>query len=149
LKTAGYVTKLGGRSEEIGNPAVIDDITDQTTLLALNAAILAAQAGEHGKGFSVVADEIKNLAERTSFSTQEIALLIQSVQQEVSDAVAAMDEGLKSVSMGFRVTGEAADALRKIVESSNSHTTCLPRSSVPRQSRRRPQSSFPRRWKRY
>ncbi len=118
-KTAGYVTKLGGRSEEIGNIlTVIDDITDQTTLLALNAAILAAQAGEHGKGFSVVADEIKNLAERTSFSTQEIALLIQSVQQEVSDAVEAMDEGLKSVSMGFRVTGEAADALRKIVESS-------------------------------
>ncbi|MDH4231031.1 MAG: phosphate/phosphite/phosphonate ABC transporter substrate-binding protein [Nitrospirota bacterium] len=118
-KTAGYVKKLGGRSEEIGKIlTVIDDITDQTTLLALNAAILAAQAGEHGKGFSVVADEIKNLAERTSVSTQEIALLIQSVQQEVGDAVDAMAEGLKSVTLGFKVTGEAADALRKIVESS-------------------------------
>jgi len=118
-KTADYIEKLGGRSEEIGQIlTVIDDITDQTTLLALNAAILAAQAGEHGKGFSVVADEIKQLAERTSISTQEIAHLIQSVQQEVSEAVDAMRDGLKSVDIGFKVTQEAADALRKIVESS-------------------------------
>ena len=119
-KTAGYIEKLGGRSEEIGKILnVIDDITDQTTLLALNAAILAAQAGEHGKGFSVVADEIKQLADRTSLSTQEIAHLIQSVQQEVSDAIGAMRDGLKSVETGFKVTSEAADALRKIVESSS------------------------------
>ena len=118
-KTAGYIKKLGGRSEEIGKILnIIDEVTDQTTLLALNAAILAAQAGEHGKGFSVVADEIKNLAERTSVSTQEIGELIQSVQQEVADAVEAMALGLKSVDTGFKVTGEAADALRKIVESS-------------------------------
>jgi len=118
-KTAGFIEKLGGRSEEIGKILnVIDDITDQTTLLALNAAILAAQAGEHGKGFSVVADEIKQLADRTSLSTQEIAHLIQSVQQEVSDAINAMRDGLKSVETGFKVTSEAADALRKIVESS-------------------------------
>ncbi len=118
-KTADYIKKLGGRSEEIGKILnVIDEITDQTTMLALNAAILAAQAGEHGKGFSVVADEIKELAERTSASTQEIASLIQSVQHEVGDSAEAMDEGLKSVEMGFRVTNEAADALRKIVESS-------------------------------
>ncbi|MBI5848650.1 MAG: phosphate/phosphite/phosphonate ABC transporter substrate-binding protein [Nitrospirae bacterium] len=118
-KTAGYIEKLGGRSEEIGQIlTVIDDITDQTTLLALNAAILAAQAGEHGKGFSVVADEIKQLADRTSISTQEIGLLIQSVQQEVGDAIDAMKDGLKSVETGFKVTQEAADALRKIVESS-------------------------------
>ncbi len=118
-KTADYIKKLGGRSEEIGKILnVIDEITDQTTMLALNAAILAAQAGEQGKGFSVVANEIKGLAERTSMSTQEIAALIQSVQQEVGDSAAAMEEGLKSVEMGFKVTNEAADALRKIVESS-------------------------------
>jgi len=117
-KTAEYIEKLGGRSEEIGQIlTVIDDITDQTMLLALNAAILAAQAGEHGKGFSVVADEIKQLADRTSISTQEIGQLIQSVQQEVSEAVDAMKDGLKSVEIGFKVTQEAADALRKIVES--------------------------------
>jgi len=117
-KTANFINKLGGRSDEIGKILnVIDDITDQTTLLALNAAILAAQAGEHGRGFSVVADEIKSLAERTSFSTKEIAFLIQAVQQEMKDAVQAMDEGLGSVEDGFKVTKEAGDALNKIVES--------------------------------
>jgi phosphate/phosphite/phosphonate ABC transporter binding protein len=118
-KTANLIMKLGVRSDEIGKILnVIDEITDQTTLLALNAAILAAQAGEHGKGFSVVADEIKDLAERTSFSTQEIAALIQAVQKEVKDAIHAMDEGLKSVEEGFKVARDAGDALRKIVESS-------------------------------
>ncbi len=118
-KTADYITKLGGRSEEIGKILnVIDEVTDQTTMLALNAAILAAQAGEHGKGFSVVADEIKELADRTSASTQEIGGLIQAVQQEVGDAVTAMNGGLKAVETGFKVTNEAVDALRKIVESS-------------------------------
>ncbi len=116
-KTAEYIKKLGGRSEEIGNIlTVIDDVTDQTTLLALNAAILAAQAGEHGKGFSVVADEIKDLADRTSFSTQEISSLIQTVQQEVRDAVEAMKHGLEAVNEGLGLSKEASDALRKIVE---------------------------------
>jgi phosphate/phosphite/phosphonate ABC transporter binding protein len=118
-KTAGVIQKLGGRSDEIGKILnVIDEITDQTTLLALNAAILAAQAGEHGKGFSVVADEIKDLADRTSFSTQEIAGLIQSVQQEVRDAILAMDEGIRSVDVGLKVAKDAGDALGKIVSSS-------------------------------
>ena len=118
-KTANVIMKLGGRSDEIGKILnVIDDITDQTTLLALNAAILAAQAGEHGKGFSVVADEIKDLAERTSFSTQEIASLIQAVQKEVKDAINSMNDGLRSVEEGFKVARDAGDALSKIVESS-------------------------------
>jgi len=118
-KTNDFVKKLGVRSEEIGKILnVIDDITDQTTLLALNAAILAAQAGEHGKGFSVVAEEIKDLAERTTFSTQEIGSLIQSVQQEVKGTIQAMGEGLKSVDEGFKLSREAADALKKIVDSS-------------------------------
>ncbi len=118
-KTAELIRKLGGRSDEIGKIlTVIDEVTDQTTLLALNAAILAAQAGEHGKGFSVVADEIKDLAERTAFSTQEISALIQTVQAEVKSAVEAMQEGLYSVDEGFRLAREAGDALSKILESS-------------------------------
>jgi methyl-accepting chemotaxis protein len=118
-KTANSIKKLGVRSDEIGKILnVIDEVTDQTTLLALNAAILAAQAGEHGKGFSVVADEIKDLAERTSYSTHEIAELIQAVQQEVKDAIFAMDEGLRSVEEGLSVANDAGDALSKIVESS-------------------------------
>lgn len=118
-RTAEFITKLGGRSDEIGKIlTVIDDVTDQTTLLALNAAILAAQAGEHGKGFSVVADEIKDLAERTAFSTQEIASLIQSVQQAVKNSGEAMLEGLRSVEEGFRLSREAGDSLKKILESS-------------------------------
>lgn len=118
-KTAELIRKLGGRSDEIGKIlTVIDEVTDQTTLLALNAAILAAQAGEHGKGFSVVADEIKDLAERTAFSTQEISALIQSVQNEVRSAVEAMQEGLKSVDEGFMLAREAGNALSKILESS-------------------------------
>jgi methyl-accepting chemotaxis protein len=118
-KTANYIKKLGVRSDEIGKILnVIDEITDQTTLLALNAAILAAQAGEHGKGFSVVADEIKDLAERTSYSTHEIAELIQAVQQEVKYAILAMDDGLRSVEDGLKVANDAGDALNKIVDSS-------------------------------
>lgn len=118
-KTAESIKALGGRSEEIGNILnVIDDITEQTTLLALNAAILAAQAGEHGKGFSVVAEEIKALAERTATSTKEIASLIQAVQSEVRASVRAAEEGLKTVQEGSRLSREAREALKKIVESS-------------------------------
>jgi methyl-accepting chemotaxis protein len=118
-KTADIIKKLGVRSAEIGKILnVIDEITDQTTLLALNAAILAAQAGEHGRGFSVVADEIKDLAERTSFSTKEISELIQTVQNEVKEAIRAMDEGLISVEEGMKVARNAGEALHKIVESS-------------------------------
>jgi len=119
-RTAEAVHKLGGRSEEIGTILnVINEITDQTTLLALNAAILAAQAGEHGKGFSVVAGEIKDLAERTAFSTQEISELIMSVRQEVRDAVEAMAEGIQTVNEGIELSKDAGDALKKILSSSN------------------------------
>jgi len=118
-KTQASIEKLTKRSEEIGKILnVIDEITDQTTLLALNAAILAAQAGEHGKGFSVVADEIKSLAERTSMSTQEIATLIQAVQSEVKEVVSAIMEGMKTVDEGSKLIRETKETLNKIVESS-------------------------------
>lgn len=117
-KAAESIRRLGDRSEEIGKILnVIDEITEQTTLLSLNAAILASQAGEYGKGFSVVADEIKDLAERTSFSTQEISGLVNFVQQEVAESVLAMEEGVKTVAQGFALTNSSEDALKKIIES--------------------------------
>jgi methyl-accepting chemotaxis protein len=117
-KAADSVRKLGDRSEEIGKIlTVIDEITEQTTLLSLNAAILASQAGEYGKGFSVVADEIKDLAERTSLSTQEIAALINAVQQEVSQSVSAMEEGVRTVEEGFMLASDSDKALHEIVGS--------------------------------
>jgi len=118
-KAAKVIEQLGGRSEEIGEIlTVIDDVTDQTSLLALNAAILAAQAGEHGKGFAVVANEIKDLAERTSSSTQEIAKLISAVQSEAKDAVKSIKTGRESVEQGVKIAHEAKEALVKIVQSS-------------------------------
>ncbi|HXX53854.1 MAG TPA: methyl-accepting chemotaxis protein, partial [Thermodesulfovibrionales bacterium] len=117
--TAQFIEVLGKRSDEIGKIlSVIDEITDQTGLLALNAAILAAQAGEHGKGFSVVASEIKDLAERTSLSTKEIVSLIESVRQGVSNASEAMGMGIISVQEGFELAQEAGDSLKKILDSS-------------------------------
>jgi methyl-accepting chemotaxis protein len=118
-KTSDAVRKLAGRSEEIGNIlVVIDEITDQTALLSLNAAILAAQAGDHGKGFSVVANEIKDLAERTALSTKEIDNLIKSVREEVNESVVAMEEGMETVAVGIGSAKESASALKKILGSS-------------------------------
>ena len=115
--SAEVVNRLGERAESIGSIlTVIEDITDQTGLLALNAAILAAQAGEHGKGFAVVAAEIRELANRTATSTKEIGTLITSVQEETREAVDVMKEGGVIVEDGVRLAGNAGAALRKILE---------------------------------
>ncbi len=117
------IGKLGRRSEEIGKIInVIDEVAGQTSLLALNAAILAAQAGEHGKGFSVVADQIKALAERTGQSTKEIAELINSVQQETKASVEMVEKGLRRVEEGVRLVGAMNEALRAISDSSRQST---------------------------
>jgi methyl-accepting chemotaxis protein len=114
----GVVSRLGERSVAIGRILnVIEDVAEQTNLLALNAAILAAQAGEHGKGFSVVAGEIRELAERTASSTREIGGLIQSVQQEVRNALTSMATGTKLVEGGVALSHEAGKALTNILES--------------------------------
>jgi methyl-accepting chemotaxis protein len=113
------ITRLGERSIAIGKILnVIEDIAEQTNLLALNAAILAASAGEHGKGFSVVAAEIRDLSERTASSTREIANLIRSVQDEVSNALRSMSAGTKLVADGVSLSHEAGKALNNILESS-------------------------------
>ena len=123
-RTASEVIEnLGKRISEIGNILdVIDDVADQTNLLALNAAIIAAQAGEHGKGFAVVAAEIKDLAERTAASTKEIAELIEGVQGQSRNAVAAMNQGVRNVEEGVQLGREAEGALKKIFESANKST---------------------------
>jgi methyl-accepting chemotaxis protein len=116
-RTADVVNRLGERAENVGSIlTVIEDITDQTGLLALNAAILAAQAGEHGKGFAVVAAEIRELANRTAASTQEIGKLITSVQEESREAVGVMREEVSMVEEGVRLARDASGALGKIVE---------------------------------
>ncbi|MFZ5640503.1 MAG: methyl-accepting chemotaxis protein [Bacillota bacterium] len=116
-ETAEKVKELGGYSEKIGEIiAVIDDIAGQTNLLALNAAIEAARAGEHGRGFAVVADEVRKLAERSSSATKEIAELITSIQSVTGRAVTAMEEGIREVDNGVGLSENAGRALGVILD---------------------------------
>jgi methyl-accepting chemotaxis protein len=113
--SAEKVQEMGRRSDQIGAIVeTIEDIASQTNLLALNAAIEAARAGEHGKGFAVVADEVRKLAERASAATKEIGGLIKGIQQTVSEAVAAMNEGAREVENGVGLANQAGDALNGI-----------------------------------
>jgi methyl-accepting chemotaxis protein len=115
-KSAQTVKELGKSSDQIGEIiGVIDDIADQTNLLALNAAIEAARAGEQGRGFAVVADEVRKLAERTTKATKEIAGMIKKIQADTTGAVASMEEGTNEVERGIRLADKAGMSLQEIV----------------------------------
>jgi len=119
--SAKTVEALGRRSDEIGAiVGTIEDIADQTNLLALNAAIEAARAGEQGRGFAVVADEVRALAERTTKATREIGLMIKAIQSETKTAVSAMEEGVNEVEQGTEEATRSGEALRNIQEEINS-----------------------------
>jgi methyl-accepting chemotaxis protein len=114
--SAEAIGKLANSADQIGEIiGVIDDIADQTNLLALNAAIEAARAGEQGRGFAVVADEVRKLAERTGKATGEITEMIKGIQKETSDAVGTMQSGITEVEKGRELADQAGSSLNEIV----------------------------------
>ncbi|HMN19802.1 MAG TPA: methyl-accepting chemotaxis protein [Ottowia sp.] len=114
-ETSKRIKRLGESSQEIGEiTELISDITEQTNVLALNAAIQAASAGEAGRGFSVVAEEVQRLAERSADATREIAALVKAIQTDTQDAVAAMERSTQGVVQGAQLSDRAGAALSEI-----------------------------------
>ncbi len=119
-ETSKRIKRLGESSQEIGEIVdLISDITEQTNVLALNAAIQAASAGEAGRGFSVVAEEVQRLAERSGEATKQIGLLVKAIQSDTHDAVSAMEKSTQGVVEGARLSDAAGQALREIEETTH------------------------------
>jgi twitching motility protein PilJ len=118
--TSKRIKRLGESSQEIGEIVdLISDITEQTNVLALNAAIQAASAGEAGRGFSVVAEEVQRLAERSGEATKQIGALVKTIQGDTHDAVAAMEKSTLGVVEGAKLSDMAGQSLREIEQVSN------------------------------
>ncbi len=119
-ETAKRIKRLGESSQEIGEIVdLISDITEQTNVLALNAAIQAASAGEAGRGFSVVAEEVQRLAERSGEATRQIGALVKTIQSDTNDAVSAMEKSTLGVVEGAKLSDTAGQSLREIEQVSN------------------------------
>jgi twitching motility protein PilJ len=119
-ETSKRIKRLGESSQEIGEIVqLISDITEQTNVLAMNAAIQAASAGEAGRGFTVVAEEVQRLAERSGEATKHIAAIVKSIQGDTQDAIEAMERSTRGVVEGTRTADEADRALREIEQVSN------------------------------
>ena len=120
LETAEKIRNLKDKSTEIsGSAGLIAEVADQTNLLALNAAIEAARAGEHGRGFAVVADEVRKLAERTGDTTAQITNMITEIQKEIEIAVSAMEQTLPQVEKGLELAGITSEILSEIQTQAN------------------------------
>jgi twitching motility protein PilJ len=132
--TAKRIKRLGESSQEIGEIVdLISDITEQTNVLALNAAIQAAAAGEAGRGFSVVAEEVQRLAERSGEATKQIGALVKTIQSDTYDAVAAMEKSTVGVVEGAKLSDVAGQSLKEIEEVSNELTRLINSISVTTQ----------------
>lgn len=133
-ETSKRIKRLGESSQEIGEIVdLISDITEQTNVLALNAAIQAASAGEAGRGFSVVAEEVQRLAERSAEATKQIGALVKAIQGDTQDAVAAMEKSTLGVVEGARLSDVAGQSLKEIEQVSNELATLINSISVSTQ----------------
>ena len=143
-ETSKRIKRLGESSQEIGEiTELISDITEQTNVLALNAAIQAASAGEAGRGFSVVAEEVQRLAERSADATRQIAALVKTIQTDTQDAVGAMERSTQGVVEGTRLSDAAGTALGDIDRVTRQLSELIARSRSRRCAKRSRRTSSP------